>query len=96
MTKEKLLIIYGTYLAIMTAITFFAYGIDKLKAKANGWRIPEKALLTLSLLGGAIGGILGMKIFRHKTKHWYFTALNIIGIIVHAALLILILFVFQF
>ena len=96
MTKEELLLIYGIYLGVLTLITFFAYGIDKLKAKVNGWRVPEKVLLSLSLLGGAVGGFLGMKVFRHKTKHWYFTAVNIIGIIVHAALVICILFVFKF
>ena len=96
MDKQTLLLIYGVYLAVMTIVTFFAYGIDKLKAKANAWRVPEKVLLLMSFLGGAVGGVLGMKVFRHKTKHWYFTAVNILGIIVHIVLLVLILFVFQF
>lgn len=47
-------------------------GIDKKKAKKGAWRIPEKRLFFIALLGGSIGSILGMKTFRHKTKHWYF------------------------
>lgn len=47
-------------------------GIDKLKAKKNRWRIPEKTLFILSLIGGSIGSWSGMYVFRHKTKHWYF------------------------
>jgi uncharacterized membrane protein YsdA (DUF1294 family) len=47
-------------------------GIDKSKAKHHAWRIPEKELFLISLLGGSIGTWAGMYIFRHKTKHWYF------------------------
>ncbi len=54
---------------IMSAITFAAMGIDKAAAKAGARRIPEKTLFCLGLLGGALGGILGMELFRHKTKH---------------------------
>jgi uncharacterized membrane protein YsdA (DUF1294 family) len=49
-------------------------GIDKSKAKHHAWRIPEKVLFFVSLLGGSIGTWAGMYIFRHKTKHWYFVA----------------------
>ena len=48
------------------------YGIDKRKARRGAWRIPEKTLFLLPLLGGSVGALLGMKVFRHKTKHWYF------------------------
>ena len=48
------------------------YGIDKSKARRGAWRIPEKTLFLLPLLGGSVGALLGMKVFRHKTKHWYF------------------------
>ncbi|MBK5253617.1 MAG: DUF1294 domain-containing protein [Peptostreptococcaceae bacterium] len=47
-------------------------GADKHKAGKSKWRIPEKTLFTFSLIGGSIGGIVGMKIFRHKTNHWQF------------------------
>lgn len=60
------------YLSAMSLLTFILFGADKHKAKAHKWRIPEKTLLGLSLLGGFAGGFLGMEFFRHKTKHWYF------------------------
>ena len=48
------------------------YGIDKAKAKRGAWRVPEKTLFLLPLLGGSVGALLGMRVFHHKTKHWYF------------------------
>ena len=56
------------YLVTINLIAFLAMGIDKWKAKRNAWRIPEQTLLSLVLLGGGIGGIAGMYVFRHKTK----------------------------
>ena len=60
------------WLAGINIVTFSLYGIDKHKAKKGRWRIPEKTLLLLPLLGGSVGGILGMAVFHHKTRHWYF------------------------
>ena len=60
------------YLAAINAVTFFVYGIDKRRAKRGAWRISEKTLFVLPTLGGSVGAILGMKVFHHKTKHWYF------------------------
>ncbi len=60
------------YLAAVNVVTFMVYGIDKRKARRGTWRIPEKTLFLLPLLGGSVGALLGMKVFRHKTKHWYF------------------------
>ena len=56
------------YLLSINIITFLAMGLDKYKAKKGHWRTPEKTLITLVVLGGGIGGIAGMKVFRHKTK----------------------------
>lgn len=56
------------YLLVMNLFTFLIMGIDKKKAKKGSWRIPEKTLFTLVTLGGGIGGIAGMHIFKHKTK----------------------------
>ena len=47
-------------------------GVDKAKAKKGAWRISEKTLLGTAFLGGGAGVWLGMEIFHHKTKHWYF------------------------
>ena len=60
------------YTAVVSCIGFFSMGIDKRKAKRDAWRIPEKTLLGLALIGGGAGVWLGMEVFRHKTKHWYF------------------------
>lgn len=61
--------------AVMTVITFIIFAADKSKAKRGKWRIPEATLLLCSLVLGGVGGLLGMLICRHKTKHWYFCLL---------------------
>ena len=60
------------YLAAVNIVTFTVYGVDKAKARRGAWRVPEKTLFLLPLLGGSVGALLGMLVFRHKTKHWYF------------------------
>ena len=62
-----LIIIY--YLLVINAVAFFVYGIDKLKARKDWWRIPESTLLLLAAIGGSIGAWLGMKAWHHKTMH---------------------------
>lgn len=57
------------YLAVITVMTFLVYGIDKWKAQHKRWRIPESVLLGLAAIGGSIGALLGMKVWRHKTQH---------------------------
>ena len=56
----------------LSLILFLRMGKDKRLAKARARRISEKSLFLLALLGGAPGGLLGMEVFRHKTKHWTF------------------------
>ena len=65
----KILLIY---LLVMNVIGFAAMGIDKFKAQHHAWRIPEKTLFGISIIGGSAGTWAGMYAFRHKTKHWYF------------------------
>ena len=60
------------YLAAVNLVTFTVYGVDKAKARRGAWRVPEKTLFLLPLLGGSVGALLGMQVFHHKTKHWYF------------------------
>lgn len=60
------------YLIIINVIAFALYGIDKSRAVHREWRIPEKVLLGVAVIGGSVGAILGMFMFRHKTQHWYF------------------------
>lgn len=64
--------IFAGYVLIMSIIGFLSMYIDKRKAIKHQWRISEKTLFIIALLGGSIGSNLGMTICRHKTKHWYF------------------------
>lgn len=65
----KPLTILTIYLIFMNLLAFLLMGLDKSKARRNQWRIPEKTLFLSAILGGSIGAILGMQVFRHKTKH---------------------------
>lgn len=56
------------YVCAINIIAFLLYGLDKQKAKMNRWRISEKVLLGIAIVGGSIGAYVGMKAFRHKTK----------------------------
>lgn len=60
------------WLAALNLIAFTLMGLDKWKARRGAWRIPEKTLFLAALLGGALGGTVGMHLFHHKTRHWYF------------------------
>ena len=64
--------ISAVYLLVATFATFAVYGWDKLCAKRGMWRVPEKILLLLALLGGSVGAMAAMAIFRHKTLHLKF------------------------
>ena len=68
------IVYYLAILALVSLVAFGAYGIDKFKARHDRWRIPEAFLLGVGFCGGAIGALLGMRAFRHKTKHIKFTA----------------------
>lgn len=62
------------YLIIVNIVTWIVYGLDKWKAKAGKWRIPERTLLLLALIGGSAGALAGMMMFRHKTRKARFVA----------------------
>ena len=83
------MIVYGAFIFLMSLVAFILYGVDKRKAKKELWRIPEAVLLNFGFFGGAIGALLGMKMFRHKTKHWYFWFFNIFGLIWQIAIPVL-------
>jgi uncharacterized membrane protein YsdA (DUF1294 family) len=91
MKQELLLIIVFAVIAFMSIVSFILYGVDKSKAKREAWRIPEAVLLGWGFFGGACGALCGMKVFRHKTKHWYFLVVNILGLILHIAAIVAIL-----
>lgn len=61
------------YLGVINIVAFVLYGIDKWKAAHDKWRIKEATLIGSAVIGGSIGALAGMKVFRHKTKHKKFT-----------------------
>jgi len=63
----------AVYLMLINTITFCAFGLDKQLARHGQRRISEKQLFLLALAGGAMGALLGMRMFRHKTLHRRFT-----------------------
>lgn len=77
---------YLIFVIVMSLITFILYAVDKAKSKKNAWRIKEATLLLCSFFLGALGGYLGMLVFHHKTKHWYFQVVNIFSLAIHIAI----------
>ena len=77
------------YLLIINAAAFVLMLVDKQKAIKNLWRIPEAVLITAALLGGSYGGFLGMRIFRHKTKHLLFSLGLPVLMCIHTVLIII-------
>ena len=67
------------FFSVMSVCAFVSYGLDKHKAKH---------LLGLGFFGGSVGALAGMQLFRHKTKHWYFWAVNIAGLLWQALVLL--------
>ncbi len=61
-----------SYLAIVNLAGLIVMGIDKLRARKRAWRIPESTLFVIALIGGSLGTTIGMHLFHHKTRHWYF------------------------
>jgi uncharacterized membrane protein YsdA (DUF1294 family) len=57
------------YVIVINLVTFFMMGYDKKQAQRTKWRVPEKRLFLLAAIGGAVGGWLGMRAWRHKTQH---------------------------
>ena len=80
-----------SYFIVINLTLLLVMKLDKKKAKNNRYRISEKTLWTLALVGGAIGGTIGMQLFRHKTKHKAFVVgyplLAILDILILAILL---------
>ena len=62
----------GLYLLAANLAAFALMGADQRRARRGRWRLSEKALFLFPVLGGALGGLLGMRAFHHKTRHWYF------------------------
>ena len=68
---KSLTLIIG-YFASVNILGFALMGIDKRRARKMAFRIPEATLFAIAIIGGSLGSIIGMFLFKHKTKHWYF------------------------
>lgn len=81
-------LLYATLLLVFSCLCFAMYGYDKWRAKREGWRVPEKTLQWLALLGGWPGAWLGQQVFRHKTRKrvfqavfWCIVAVHLLGML---------------
>lgn len=75
------------YALCINLISWIMMGIDKSKAKKVARRIPEKMLFTLAAVGGSVGIYIGMRMFRHKTRHRSFQIVIPVFILLHAVVL---------
>ena len=87
---------FSAYIVLMSLVTGILYVFDKSRSKRGDWRISEKSLLLSSFSGGAIGGYIAMLLSKHKTRKWYFHAVNILGILWQVALLVFLYVKFGF
>ncbi len=79
----------GVWLALMNLLSFASFGIDKRRARLERFRISEARLLTLAALGGALGALIGMRCFHHKTRKWKFRLPVPLFLVLHLVLLAL-------
>lgn len=76
------------YILIANIVGFATMGIDKRRAIKRAWRIPEATLFTIAIFGGSLGSTVGMFLFRHKTRHWYFAYGMPIILFIHIGLIV--------
>lgn len=82
----------GIVIIALAALNLLSFGLmaaDKRRAKEGKWRISEKTLFIAAACFGGLGGVLGMVLCRHKTKHWYFRVFFPVFFAVQAAALVL-------
>ena len=87
----KSIALLAGYLIVINILGFALMGIDKRKAQRSAYRIPEATLFTTAIMGGSLGSVIGMYLFRHKTKHWYFKLGMPIILLTQVALAILLI-----
>ena len=87
MNRQTVVVIALVVIAVMNLVSFALMGIDKLRARRGAWRISEKALFLTTACFGGLGGGLGMRVFHHKTQHWYFKVFFPVLLIVQIVLL---------
>ena len=80
------------YLSVINFTTWAAYGLDKGRAKSGKWRIPERTLLLLTLIGGSLGALAGMIMFRHKTRKAKFFISVPVMFVVHCVIVAMLVY----
>ena len=80
------------YLSVINFTTWAAYGLDKGRAKSGKWRIPERTLLLLALIGGSLGALAGMILFRHKTRKPKFFVSVPVMFVVHCVIVAMLVY----
>ena len=90
MNKKTIILAALAVIAIMNIAAFILMGLDKHRARQGKWRVPEKALFLVTACFGGLGGVLGMKVFHHKTQHWYFKVFFPVLLSVQIALLVVV------
>ena len=72
MDKSTVVVVVTALLVVMNIVSFALMGHDKKCAQKGRWRVPERTLFLITACFGGLGGVLGMRVFHHKAKHWYF------------------------
>ena len=85
--REHLPLFAALWLLLWSVILFVTMGADKRRARRAAFRVPEKTLFLATACFGGLGGVLGMKVFHHKTKHWYFKVFFPALLVIQVALL---------
>ena len=83
--------IIATIFLLWNIFSFGLYAYDKMAARSGQWRVRERTLLTVSMLGGCFGGTLAMYLLRHKTQHTRFILVNWIADAVYLVILLVLL-----
>ena len=87
MKKKTIILAAMAVVVVMNIVAFVLMGHDKKCARQGKWRVPEKTLFLVTACVGGLGGVLGMKVFHHKTQHWYFRVFFPVLWIIQIALL---------
>lgn len=85
---DALLMVYGGVLVVMGVVTFGVYAWDKRKAKARGWRTPEKTLHVCELCGGWVGGMVARRVLRHKSRKLSFRVVSWGIVVLHVGVVV--------
>ena len=87
MDKKTIILVALAIIAIPNIASFALMGHDKRCARQGKWRVPEKMLFLVTACFGGLGGVLGMKVFHHKTQHWYFKVFFSVSLVMQVVVL---------